>query len=576
MPGKIVRVEGYFLLTALMINIAFSQIWDGLWEQLDMDSELAQLDEITGGRWWNLPPDFVGFNIESEKADTQSPTSGRRKTAAENPPLSGLRTSIISTGDNMEHSVFRAKLEIYDKWDIGLVSERDPGEDFGDFNAYYLGYRGSNIQAYIGNYSAGFGQGLVLWRGFDWGAYPERPIAPVKNDFLRGYYSTGENSALVGGAVKATVGAAEFTALYSDTRWDASVDSSGVVSLQLTGRHVTPSELENADRMREMLGAAHIRFSPVEQLSLGFSASSARYSPPFAPGDPERQTFDLAGNRNVIVGTDWRFRSRIYETGGEIARCENGGAALTCYVGAELPGLKIRLAARHFDRDFRNIRGVVPEGNKEGISGGVIIDNVIGGTLNGCFDIWRKPWRTYNREMPPEGHDESLSYRRKFNTVEISLRLRRKVNSSLCDNYEYRQVRFNIEKRADRFSAGCRLEKIHASPDENDYRGYLLSWWMIARAFQGELRFRITGFDCPDYSCRIYQYEPDVPGLFKVPFYYGSGKRLALRYRWDCGRGWNIAAKAAWTSYTRKSESAAGLPAADFSLYLGYNLKKKN
>ncbi|MBC8205284.1 hypothetical protein ISS30_08085 [bacterium] len=563
------RISFAAVLILLICAYSFPQENEALWEQMDDESEFLYLRELFPDFWRRLPLDIIGYDIDIPAVD--SAVTEPLKVEGEPFILRDFRCSLTAGGDDFEHDIMKMRLKLGGRWELGYVSERDAGEELGDFNSYFAVYRTSDIALCLGNYSAGFGEGLVLWRGFDWGGYPENPITPKKNDFMRGYYSTGENNALFGGGAMLKYNRWRMAVLYSDSRMDASVDSAGVQALNSSGIHISPSERKNEDRLRERLTLARLRYDVSQGLSLGITASEAVYTPGFAPGDSLKEVFDFTGSNNRLLGTDWRIESKLYESGGETAVSEKGAVGFIGFFGLKLEAVKFRITLRHFDRDFRNLRAVYPQGNEQGMTMGLRLADIFGGRLNGYIDIWRRPWRTYNIEMPPDGYTESISYLRNMGGLDFSLRIRRKVSNYYENTEDTRQFRVQLERKIEDFRTGCRLEKVVSYQDDESYSGSMLSWWMSADTFLGELFFRITAFSCPYYSARIYQYEPEVPGLFSLPFYYGDGVRIVMMYEYELRKWVKLSYKAAWTEYTEKSGSSEGMPPLEMALYLGFD-----
>jgi hypothetical protein len=46
-------------------------------------------------------------------------------------------------------------------------------------------------------------------------------------------------------------------------------------------------------------------------------------------------------------------------------------------------------------------------------------------------------------------------------------------------------------------------------------------------------------YDASEYACRMYDYEPSLPGTFSMPLLYGQGLRVNVQLNWKTTRRWN-------------------------------------
>jgi hypothetical protein len=86
--------------------------------------------------------------------------------------------------------------------------------------------------------------------------------------------------------------------------------------------------------------------------------------------------------------------------------------------------------------------------------------------------------------------------------------------------------RFLIQNRAE-FSRANPLDKL------NRYYGVLIYHqlnWQINRSWR--ILTRWTTFDIPDYDLRLYETEPDLPGIFRTTLLYNRGYKMIFLVRW--------------------------------------------
>lgn len=546
---------------------------EGYWEEYGGE-ELPYILEYENIDAKNPPAQTLGFNLTDIPLDSfytsslygKSFPAGREEFGIED-----IRLTIRGSGEDCDRQMLRGRTKIGGGIRIEIIAERDAGEKWDDYNAYNLMYSKNRFRAVLGSYSAGFAEGLVLWRGFDWGAYAEKPVAPFKSDFLRGYSSTGENGALFGGGTWYQNRFLSLILIYSDSRWDASADENGITSLNSSGIHVSPSELDNKDRLRERLYAARLKIKPRAGISLGLSSSRSFYSPPFASKDSVKYTFDFVGEENTILGTDCSLENKTFKASGEFAGAESGGTALVGRLLMRLERVKMELSGRFCSRDFKNLRSIFPDGNENGFTCGLSLKTLPEGIINAFFDSWNRPWRTSTCEMPPEGYKASLHIGQMYKDYYFSLRLRRTTTNPELDGLTRDQIRFSLEKRFARLTGKFRLERMQSLSDEGSYNGYLLSGGLEAPVPAGRLNFTLSGFQVPDYECRIYQYESDVPGIMLTPFYLGRGIKTNLLYDFSISRSVRLALKAAVTAYASRPGGLSEKSDTRFTVYLNYH-----
>lgn len=571
---RIIFLAGGIAALVLALS-ARGQMSEEFWEGRNEDDELSFILEAG---WWNrakVRAGYLGYELILPKPKTEADSLKSAASDYDSNDEWNFRLSSRGSGEELNRQMARSAISAGDKYRLGFVIERDAGEEWGDFYAGHLSYSAPELSLVMGNYSAGFGQGLVLWRGFDWGAYPEKPISPMKADFLRGFESTSENGALFGAGGRLEKSAYSLSLLYSDSRWDASGDENAVVTLQTSGLHSTPSQLENKDRLREKLWGCRLSYNLSKRASLGLSGTNARYSPPFASDDSVRRAFDFAGNENNALGTDFAFESELVKACGEIARMKSGGIGALMRVQFITERMMVEILGRDFDRDFRNLRSAFPDGNEKGFTIAADIRPWKGGVVKCYSDIWQRPWRTYLYSIPPEGRETSLFAGQHYKGYHFGLRLRRTVSDRGGEELTRGQVRVNLERKFRRFSLRFRVERSMSDDGGAAHYGHIFSSGASARFISWtNIDFDITYFKAPVYDCRIYQYEYDVPGLMRAPFYLGEGLKMNMVVRFRIGRWVTIACKSAVIMYSSNPREGGSSIDRTFSLYSDFNWGK--
>ena len=476
-----------------------------------------------------------------------------------------------TAGDEFYGQLFRLRAAYAENWNAGFVLECDPGEEWDDFHAGYISRKTDNLHFVAGNYALGAAQGLVIWQGFDWGAYPENPTAPAKSDFLRGYVSTDENRALFGGALRGSYRKWRIMAGYSDARLDASENENGIGSIQPAGIHITDTEKENKDRLhdRSIIGRVKYEWSP--DYSLGVTMLSESYNPAFASGDSIRQTFNFSGSNLTATGVDFRGQYSDLTLEGELAGTNAGGSAgiARCLINQE--NAAVSLAYLKMNESYDNFRSLYSGGNIEQFVFGISLKPWKNAKFNLLYDSFKRPWRTYFEKMPPQGIKYSLQIEQKIGTRTVSARIRRTRSGSGIDDSIRDQYRLDFSSNAKWGRYGFRAEAMSADDNDDSNLGILLSALLNLKLARGQIVLKIAGFQIPDYDCRIYQYEYDVPGRILIPFYYGNGVAFNSVYTLRMRSGLTVSLKAGYTHYDWRPAPADSNFDRNFALYLNYS-----
>ncbi|MBM3332008.1 helix-hairpin-helix domain-containing protein [candidate division WOR-3 bacterium] len=242
-----------------------------------------------------------------------------------------------------------------------VLTEKDRGESSPtDFLSGGAQIRMAGTRALVGDFAAGFGQGLVLstpsWRSNLLDG-PGRTGPDV-----RLLSSAGEGSCLRGGAVATEAGRWNLLALGSFMGRDARLNEDGTVErLVGTGVHDDSASLAGRGAVHEVtagLGAAYRG----ERFGAGFSAEYSRYDRSFAPAESGSS---FSGSDLLATGVNAEYRKGDYELGAEVAASSGPGLAGSLEIVGHWPNFDSRLALRG-----RQARFFAPHGRWSGLVNG--------------------------------------------------------------------------------------------------------------------------------------------------------------------------------------------------------------
>jgi hypothetical protein len=137
--------------------------------------------------------------------------------------------------------------------------------------------------------------------------------------------------------------------------------------------------------------------------------------------------------------------------------------------------------------------------------------------------------------------DYSIELSQKFLKQSIKLWFREKnranaVESSLASEQKINSLRLEQRLPVNRaIGIQNRLELHWAKPLEENNRYYGINFFhQVDWEYQKKWRFlfRWSVFDVPDYALRIYEFEPDLPGNFRIVLLNGRGYKFMSTLRW--------------------------------------------
>jgi hypothetical protein len=469
---------------------------------------------------------------------------------------------------------------------IGLIQERDPGEhDFFDHAAGYVSIEslGPVERAVLGDFTVAAGNGLVFWQSFGISKSADALSAGRRSSrLLTPYASATEGLFYRGAAVELRWGGLSALAFLSRNALDASIDAErGTAgSFGIDGLHRTESELRRRRSVREDVQGYRLQ---AEQglgglvFRAAVSGWMGRYS---AYSDP-RTPFGFRGDRAWVVGSDAAVSTGRFSLFGEIALCHLDRSAVLLGLRSPLHrSVDAVLLWRSYNERFVNIHGLGfgERGgelqNERGLYVGLRSRPAAGLRLDAWMDIFAFPNRTYLLHLPTSGGELMLNASwdaSRVLTVNARLAHGEKDNTVAAEDEYGRQIRplarraatsLRVELIAEA-SSGIRLrfraDRVAVRYDawrNNDDGILLLADCRVAIARGLALSGRLAVVESGGYDARIYQFEPDVPGVMQNVALYGRSWRAMLLADWKAGAWLRLTAK--WAMSIRDAERSIG------------------
>jgi len=479
---------------------------------------------------------------------------------------------------------------------MGFVAEKDPGEEFFtgsnqhhfDYQSahFFLNKKGTIRKIALGDYQASFGQGLILWSGMGFGKSPYVLNNSKHGRGLNKYSSTNENQFMRGAAGTIRFNDIEFTGFYSNKNIDANItqyDSSKnivqkVSSLQNSGIHATPSQLNDEDVLNEQMMGGHVSYHAIKY-RIGATILYYTYDAIIMKEPAPYNQYDFSGRDNINAGIDYKFIIKDAYFFGESAIGKNKGIATINGANLSLfPGFDMSLIHRYYQKDYQAYYSNAfsentTTSNEAGFYTGVKASLLPKWTFSAFCDVFSFPWLKYLVDAPSYGSDYHFQadYMASDNLnmywrIKQNIKQRNSGADSLylnlpTNNYSTK-LRYHIAyKITDALHLKNRIELHKYKTQTNSSNGFLVYQDIGYKTpgFPLTINFRYAIFDTDSYNTRIYAYENDLLYAFSVPAYYYKGTRLYLLLKYDINQYIDLWIKCGQTYYSNQESIGTGL-----------------
>lgn len=468
-----------------------------------------------------------------------------------------------------------------DDFSLGFTFEKDNGEAFSfedgqkgfDFYSYHLMFENKwgFDKIMLGDFQLQIGQGIVFGAGFNAGKGAETVNTTKRNSLgMRPYTSVLESGFFRGAGITKSFSDFELTVFYSKLKQDGNIQSDTtfsefeefVNSVQITGFHRTPTELESKDQIEEESIGAVVEYSPHRRFTVGISGLNSQYSRPLQRRPNNYNQFEFKGDHNFITSAYAHYTWQNFTFFGEAARSKSGGIGAVGGLVASLSRMvDMAMVFRNYDRDFHSFYGNAFSENSRNIneSGtywGLSIKPNRRHKLNVYYDRFKFPWLKYRTEAPSVGSEWLARYSH-FPSRQVTLyaQARQQTRQVTVPNENLNQLVDQV-KRNYMFNVDYELlpwlklkTKVQSSTQDEGgefTKGFAIvqdvnfSWWKL------KFNTRMALFETDDFNNAQYVYESDVLYAFSIPAYNGTGARTYAMIRYDPVRNISL-----WIRYAR-------------------------
>ena len=484
-----------------------------------------------------------------------------------------------------------------DRFDAGLRMEKDAGEQlFTRETPFWDSYGGhvrlQNLgvlsQTIVGDYKAGFGEGLVLNNALRFGK--QATAAWRTTNDIRPHRSFDEANFLRGAAATLRFGQTwKLTALYSFRQLDATVATdNSVSSINTSGLHRTATERERKGSLGSHTTALHAagefrlagdshRFLPTA-LRLGVTAMYQYYDHQFRQGSALYRQLYPTGYQFGNIGIDYGLRAAHLTFSGETARSfsqntrgdRGGWATLNRAAWRFSPNTSLSVIQRFYSMNYFSPHASAYGENSrvQNESGFTLLFNAerLGPmALRAFIDYFYSPWPRYSMSRSSDGWEGLLQATyapRRDRQLLLQYRVKSKERSNQRHLTHRLRATYTHTFSTAWSAQATTLCTLVATPGSTSTSGYALAPRLHYSSRDQRLRVSLMGawFRADAYDSRLYLYEPSLLQTFGMQQLYGRGGRLVatLRFRTRDQR-WTLQTKVGVTRYTDRNEISSGI-----------------
>ncbi|QHL89031.1 hypothetical protein GU926_17000 [Nibribacter ruber] len=499
--------------------------------------------------------------------------------------------------------LLRYRLSQPKDFSFGITAEKDAGEQFTwrsgqrqygfDFYSFHaqLYDRGSFKTIAVGDYQLQFGQGLLLSSGLGVGKGSET-ITTVRRSQLgiRPHTSAMETNFFRGMGATHRWRRVHTTLFYSNRKVDATVNEEveqeaeglsevGLAgSIQTSGLHRTPTELENRQRAREQVAGGDVTYrNPTQTLGIGLTALVTHYNINLQKRPEPYNQYTFSGRQNTGVGVHYSYLWQNFNFFGETARSDNGGVGTVNGLLASLSErVEMAFVYRYYARDFQSLYGNAfgessRNQNEAGFYTGLKLKLSTRWQLTAFYDRFSFPWLRYRVDAPSDGQEYLLRLQfvpSKTTLLYVQFQEERKARNETVEGEALALV---SETRAQRMlmlldvsplpslRLRSRLQMSQFEQSGKVEKGYLMAQDATWERNKTRLSARYSLFDTDGYDARQYAPEQDVLFAFSIPVFTGQGTHVYFLAQQQLSRQLDMWFKLSHTHYRNQDTVSSGL-----------------
>lgn len=453
-----------------------------------------------------------------------------------------------------------SKVQLSRTLSIGFTAEKDPGESMQwnakqrgfDFTGGYVLFQNKRKTQtlIIGNYKAGFGQGLSFDNSYAAGFTIDRAYEIKKfNRGVKPYKGNDETNNLLGLAysIKASNwGTSWFVSLFPrDGKFSITDSTLYLEQLYTGGLHRTSNELSRRKNIDELTAGGNL-FYRYRNLQIGINFAHRSYHQWMHHFQAESywHESELNPQKLLVLGSDYQFNWKRFHFFGEFsADAQWRFNQIHGLMIQPVNRLHLAFLFRQYEPDFVGIASSAlgqfsGNTNEYAWYGSIRLDLNAYWNLQAYFDWLKNPWLAYRVNAP--SHYEQSALKLQFNPdfpLMAYLQVRHKkypLNPSVSDTYlfpvanEQTFIRLHASYYPSKtIRLQNRIEYTQVGESGNRPSSGLMIYQDLMWEIHPKLRVygRMVWFDTDDFNSRLYALENDAFQVTASTMLYDEGSR---------------------------------------------------
>ncbi len=487
-----------------------------------------------------------------------------------------------------QYLLFQYQSSYNDKFSMNLTAENDSGEPLifkngkvgPDFFSFSLEYKGNkHIEKLIlGDFSAGFGQGLVFWSSFNSVSFQTDPLKiKMSEQSFKPYKSSGEFGFLRGCAITFSYGKFRISTALSFRKLDAKISGNEFSTIYETGEHNTFSRVYNKNTLSEGIGLTNISYNS-DKFKVGFSLAAYGYDKKNGKSYSDYNIFQKYDGIFGNAGFDFVYILNGTRLFGEAAIDKNyNPAVLSGVIGYITSDISYGVMARYYSEGYnaphsspysQNTR----PNNEKGIKFTFSHRNILKWRFFSSLDYTYFSGPKYRVSSPSYEIDGKIELSNNiYEKVSKSLKMRysrgfydlkRENDKPILQGHNKFSVKYNLRYNiTEKFTFTNRVElNMYMLDKERINYGYMM-FQDIKYSGRGDLltcSLRAAYFNSLNWDNRIYVSESDISSLYSS-LCYGNGIKYYLLVNYKFWRRATVRFKYSLLNYFDRKKIGEGL-----------------
>lgn len=404
------------------------------------------------------------------------------------------------------------------QWSLHAVLDNDPKERIPDFISLAGRYKGW----YLGDFTARFGQGLVVWKAFSLSAFGTPSSVARRGNGLQPYRSTDESHFFRGLGWTGRFRNWSVTAFCSRNALDARIVDDSYTSIVTDGLHATEAERAKRHTLHEYVLGANLSYEK-GRWHFGVTGAAYRYDKHNGRRVQDYNRYQQYDGWWGNLGADWYGTLGSLRFFGELAvDAHLAPAALLGFLWSPSYNFETSLTTRCYAPAYIATHA----GAHSSLSS---VSNQIGSTgslrwihgrwtLQADFEYVYYPWKRYRAEAGTQQFKGRLQLGYAFRSGAL-------LQGQIAYGSQWKaRLQFDLPLGAT-WQLGARADaNLHGAGAYAGLRWHPSKKWTLAT--------RLTAWNTRDWASRICFYEQNVPQSFAVESYSGKGigAYLLLQY----------------------------------------------